>query len=199
MAATDPRVDAYIAAGADFARPILDHLRALVHRHVPDNEEAIKWGMPFFLHRGRPLCHMAAFRAHVAFGLWRGRDMMGTDAASEGMGQFGRVTRMDDLPPEAVFAGLLKEGMARIDAGPAAGAPKARRPVRTPPETPPVLTEAIAANPDAARHWAAFTPAKVRDYVEWISAAKRPETRDRRIAEAVAWITEGKDRNWKYR
>jgi uncharacterized protein YdhG (YjbR/CyaY superfamily) len=68
MGERDPRVDACIARAESFARPILEHLRALVHEASPDADETIKWGMPFFVVAGAPLCHMAAFKHHAAFG-----------------------------------------------------------------------------------------------------------------------------------
>jgi uncharacterized protein YdhG (YjbR/CyaY superfamily) len=48
----DPRIDEKIAKAAPFARPILEHWRALVHATVPGVEEAIKWGMPHFVYKG---------------------------------------------------------------------------------------------------------------------------------------------------
>jgi uncharacterized protein YdeI (YjbR/CyaY-like superfamily) len=199
MPTLDPRVDAYIARQADFARPILTHIRALVHARSPEIGEAIKWEMPFFVYRDRNLCHMAGFKAYAAFGLWRGREIAGDASGDreEAMGQFGRIAALADLPSDQEMASLLAEAMARIDAGPVPS--KAKPALRAPLETPPELTAAIAAHPDAARHWGTFTPGKVRDYAEWIGEAKRAETRDKRIAQAVEWIAEGKDRNWKYR
>jgi uncharacterized protein YdhG (YjbR/CyaY superfamily) len=68
MKNTDPRVDAYIAKAAPFARPILRHLRKLVHEGSPEAEETMKWSMPAFVHRGKILCGMAAFKEHCTFG-----------------------------------------------------------------------------------------------------------------------------------
>lgn len=127
--AADPRVDAYIAKQADFARPILAHLRMLVHAASPDIGEAVKWGMPFFTYRERNLCNMAGFQRHVAFGFWH--DKVARDGASdEAMGQFGRIASLSDLPTDADIAALLAKAMALIDAGdkPRAGAREARAP-----------------------------------------------------------------------
>ena len=99
MSTRDARVDAYIAARADFSRPVLEHLRATVHAACPDVQETIKWGMPFFEHGGRPLAHMAAFKQHCAFGFWRGRQVANRGKDDEAMGQFGRIARQSDLPP----------------------------------------------------------------------------------------------------
>lgn len=194
----DPRVDAYIAKKADFAQVIMIHLRALVHATCPEAEEAIKWSMPFFTYRGQNLCNMGGFKAHVAFGFWH--DKVAGDAMEVGgegaMGQMGRIASLADLPPDAEIAALIRKGMALIDAG-----EKPRQDVKPRADQPiaPEFQAAIDANPAAAAVWASFTPGKIRDYAEWINDAKRAETRDKRIAQAVAWIAEGKDRNWKYK
>src|SRR6185503_20000460 len=96
----DPRIDAYIARQADFARPILEHLRETVLAACPEAEETLKWSMPNFLYRGKILANMAAFKAHAAFGFWRSSEVLGeTGAERESMGQFGRLTSIGQLPP----------------------------------------------------------------------------------------------------
>ncbi|WP_374548789.1 YdeI/OmpD-associated family protein [Sphingobium yanoikuyae] len=193
--AMDPRIDAYIARQADFARPILIHIRALMHAASPDMGEAVKWGMPFFTYKDQNLANMAAFKGHAAFGFWH--DKVGREGSSDdAMGQFGRITALADLPSDADIAGLIAQAMALIDAGdrPRTG-PKAPKP---PLPVHPALAAAIAAAPAAAAIWAAFPPGKIRDYCEWINEAKTDATRDKRIAQAVDWIAQGKGRNWKY-
>ena len=180
----DPRIDDYIAARADFARPILTWLRARVHAACPEVEEAIKWSMPAFGYRGRPLANMAAFKAHATFGFWD-RQALATGMEGEAMGQYGRIARLEDLPAAAVIEDQIRAAMARIDAGTTAAVPEA-------------LADALATDAVAAAAFAAFPPGCRREYCEWIDEAKRPATRDKRVAEAVAWIREGKRRNWKY-
>jgi uncharacterized protein YdeI (YjbR/CyaY-like superfamily) len=191
----DPRVDAYIEKQADFARPILTHIRALMHAASPDMGEAIKWGMPFFIHGGQNLANMAAFKAHAAFGFWH--DKVAREEASEdAMGQFGKLTALTDLPPDERIIALIHQAMALIDAGdkPRAG-PKAPKP---PLPVHPALQAALNANAAASSVWSAFSPGKVRDYCEWINEAKTDATRDKRIAQAIEWIADGKARNWQY-
>ena len=109
MATTDPRIDAYIARAAPFARPVLRHIRALVHRAVPGVEESIKWGMPHFLHHGM-LCGMAAFKAHCTMSFWKGALVLPKSARKddEAMGQLGRLRSVDDLPSDRVLLGWLR-------------------------------------------------------------------------------------------
>ena len=189
----DPRIDAYIAKQADFARPILEHLRRLVHAAVPEAEETIKWGMPFFTLQGRPLVNMAAFKAHAVFGLWQGRALLGDEGAhSDAMGQFGRLTSLADLPPDDELSALLRR------AAEAAPKPRAKKSPKPEPATPDDLRAALDAEPKAAATFEGFPPSCRREYVEWVVEAKRPETRAKRVAQAVEWMAEGKRRNWKY-
>lgn len=191
----DPRVDAYIARAAPFAQPILAHLRAAVHGRCPEAAEAIKWGMPAFMLRGRILANMAAFKQHATFGFWRGEEVTG-ESNREAMGSFGRITRVEDLPPPATLAELIGAAAALIEAGPA---PRVRKhPPKPAPDMPADFAAAIAASPAAAAAFDSFPPGAQREYVEWIVEAKREETRRKRIAQAVEWIGEGKRRNWKY-
>jgi uncharacterized protein YdeI (YjbR/CyaY-like superfamily) len=196
----DHRVDGYIAGKADFARPVLTHIRDLVHAACPDMGEAMKWGMPFFVHKGQNVCHMAAFKAHAAFGLWRGggaaTDRMAENSSA--MGQFGRITGLHDLPPDAELAMQIAGAVALIDSGCKPSRAKREEP-RPPLPLAPELLAAITANPAASAVWAGFTAGKIRDYAEWIGEAKQAATRDKRIAQAVEWIAEGKARHWKYR
>lgn len=166
-----------------------------MHAASPDIGEALKWSMPFFTYRDQNLANMAAFKGHAAFGFWH--DKVGRAGASDdAMGQFGRLTALSDLPPDDEIAALISQAIALIDAGdrPRTGpkAPKSPLPV------PPAFATALAANPAATTVWATFPPGKIRDYCEWIIDAKTDATRDKRIAQAVAWIAEGKGRNWKY-
>ncbi|HEX9933487.1 MAG TPA: YdeI/OmpD-associated family protein, partial [Allosphingosinicella sp.] len=182
---------------ADFARPILEHLRSAVHAACPEAEETLKWSMPHFLYRGQMLAGMAAFKAHATFGFWRAKEVLGeTGAEREAMGQFGRLTSVADLPPDDVLRDLISKAMALTDCGSrparAKAAPRQER------ETPPELEAALSANPAARATFDAFRPGCRREYVDWVAEAKRPETREKRIAQAVEWMAQGKKRNWKY-
>ena len=192
----DPRVDAYIARQADFARPILEHLRRILHEAGPELEETIKWSMPHFTHEGRLFAGMAAFRKHATFTLWHARDVLGeTGAERDAMGQFGRLTSIEDLPPEAELKEIVRKAAEVAQAGPA---PRPKKQPKPEAETPADLASALAADDAARATFEAFPPGCRRDYVEWVVAAKRPETRARRVAQAVQWMAEGKRRNWKY-
>jgi uncharacterized protein YdeI (YjbR/CyaY-like superfamily) len=199
MGTRDPRIDAYIDRSADFARPILTHLREVVHAACPDVEETMKWSMPHFMYNGM-LCGMASFKQHCTFGFWKGALVVGQGpAAEQAMGQFGRITRLADLPSKRVIAGYIKEAMRLNDAG--VKSPTRSAAARTAkPElpVPDYLAAALRRNRKARATFEGFTPSHRREYVEWITEAKGEDTRQRRLETAIAWMAEGKPRHWKY-
>lgn len=199
MAAQDPRIDAYIAAAQPFARPILERLRRAVHAGCPDAEETVKWSMPFFMHGGRILANMAAFKQHCAFGFWHGRDAAEQGRDAEAMGQFGRIEKPADLPAPAALKALVQAAVARMDADATAPRPTKTRAAPRPVLAMPADFDAALDQAPAAREtYDNFAPSKRRDYLEWVLEARQPATRERRIAQSVAWLAEGKARHWKY-
>jgi uncharacterized protein YdeI (YjbR/CyaY-like superfamily) len=196
MGTRDPRVDAYIARSADFARPVLTHLRHVVHAACPDVVETMKWNFPHFTHHGL-LCAMAGFKRHCTFGFWRGSLLLKRDPkAQEAMGHFGRIARVSDLPSRRVLTGYVKAAMRLNEAGiKPAPRPKRRKP---PLRVPADLKTVLARNAKARMTFQDLSPSHRREYVEWITEARTSETRARRLATTVEWLAQGKSRNWKY-
>lgn len=188
----DPRIDAYIAKSADFARPILEHVRELVHKTVPGAGEAIKWGMPHFTHNDKSIAGMAAFKAHCAV------MVHGDGRQSEGMGSYGKITSLDELPDDAVMSAKFIEACERIDTKGTA----AKRSPRLAPKPELVVPQDFAAalrdNPKAQATFEGFSSSQRREYVDWVSDAKQDATRAKRLATSIEWLAEGKRRNWKY-
>ena len=192
----DPRVDAYIARAQPFARPILEHMRERVHAVVPEVEETLKWSAPSFTIRGKILLMMAAFKAHAALNFWRGQELRGDQADPDAMGQFGKLTAVADLPPDKELDALIRKAAELTASAPAPR--KAKHAPKPPPELHPEFAAALNAAPKAKAALDGFPPSAQRDYFEWISEAKQPATRAKRIATAVEWLGEGKRRHWKY-
>ncbi len=197
----NPLVDAYIAKAAPFARPVLEHMREMVHRACPDVVEEIKWSMPFFVYKGQLLGNIAAFKAHCSLNLWGGdvAAAMRKDGvlSGDGMGKLGKITSVKDLPPNRVMMGYVKQAAAFVDAG---GKTMQRKPkaAKGEAEVPAELAAALKKNKAAGATFKGFSPGSRREYVDWIVEAKRPETREKRVVQAVEWMAEGKQRNWKY-
>jgi uncharacterized protein YdeI (YjbR/CyaY-like superfamily) len=197
MPKLDPKVDAYIEKSADFAKPILTHLRQIIHEACPDVEEAMKWSFPNFVYKGI-LCNMAAFKAHCALGFWKSSLIVKNNSKAEkAMGQFGRITKVADLPSKKVLTGLIAEAMKLNDEGvpsPTRAKPRKNKEVVVPGD----LTAALAKNRKARITFEKFSPSHKREYVEWITDAKTEATRTKRLATTLEWLAEGKPRNWKY-
>jgi hypothetical protein len=198
MPTMDPRVDAYIERSAPFAKPILRQIRKAVHTGCPDVEETMKWSFPHFVYKGM-LCSMASFKAHCAFGFWKGSllaDGLVAAKSSEAMGQFGRITSLADLPPSRQLVAVVRKAAALNDQGVKVVRRKAT------PKGPPVLPEdfrrLLRGRKKAFEAFAAFSPSHQREYLDWFSEARTAATRERRMATAIEWISQGKGRNWKY-
>jgi uncharacterized protein YdeI (YjbR/CyaY-like superfamily) len=205
-AQTDPRVDAYIEKAAPFAQPVLKHIRRLMHQACPRVSESMKWSMPFFVQNGVILGNMAAFKQHCSLGLW-GTEMKNVLAkdgvnGSDAMGSVGRITSLKDLPPDKTLLAYLRHAAELIESGQRTqsidrsmrrtpGKPHAVR-------VPAVFAAALKKNKTAAKAFEAFSPSCRREYADWIAAAKRPETREKRLAQAISQISKGKTRYWKY-
>ena len=211
MSTLNPKVDQYIAKSAEFARPILTHIRDVVHAAAPAIIEEIKWGFPFFTQDGEIVCAMRGFKAHCGLFFWKGA-LVVPDGQEEGMGQFGKLTSVEQLPSKRVLTDYVKKALQLNEAGvPApyvaarrakAGAAKSGATTKARPtksdDVPPALLAAIGKNKTALATWKGFAPSHRREYAEWVADAKRDETKGKRIAQAVEWIAEGRQRNWKY-
>jgi len=197
MPALDPRVDAYIEKSADFAKPVLSHLRKLIHKACPDVVETIKWSMPGFDHKGF-LCNFAAFKQHCSFGFWK-QSLMESDAFPKNktaMGTFGRITSVKDLPSDKAMIDLIHQAMELNEKG----VKVYKKPAAQKKEliVPSDLTKALSKNKIAKSAFEKFSNSHKREYVEWIEEAKTEATRNKRLATTVEWLSEGKSRNWKY-
>jgi len=191
MPKTDPRIDAYIAKAGDFAQPILRRIRKLVHAACPDVEETIKWSSPFYVHKGILLA-TPAFKKHCALIFWKGKLIVGKEVK-----ELRRLTSLDDLPSDGSLVRLIKKAVELNESGvkaPARPRAKAKKPV----VVPDYLLAALSKNKKALETFENFSPSHRREYVEWITEAKRAETRAKRIATAVEWMANGKSRHWKH-
>ena len=194
MPTRDSRVDAYIKNAQPFARPILEHLRKIVHAGCPDCKETIKWRMPFFEHDG-PICFMSAFKQHAAFGFWRGKLIFGKETEGA-MGHFGRLMSISDLPNESKLIAHVRKAAKLNERG--IKRSRRRGGVNRQLAVPPDLKSAMAKNAKARKTFEDFSYSHKKEYVEWITGAKRDETRKKRLKTTIQWLAQGKPQNWCY-
>ena len=190
MGSKDPRVDAYIENSADFAKPVLRHIRKIVHTALPDVEEDMKWRTPTFMHKGI-LCGMAAFKSYCAMGFWK--ESLVFESQRD---EIGRIESLSDLPSDKTLITLVKKAAKLNDDGVkvAKKPPAARKPL----EVPSYFTAALRKNKQAQTAFKGFSYSHQKEYVEWLTEAKTDATRQKRLETAIGWIAEGKSRNWKY-
>ncbi len=199
MVTKNPAVDAYIAKAQPFAQPILKRIRRAVHKGCPGCTEVIKWGMPSFDYKG-PFCTMAAFKAHCVFGFWKAKLLEDPKGVLEkenrtAMGHLGRMTSLDELPDDAVMVSLVRQAAKLNDDGVKVARVTKKKP---PLKVPPAMLAAIRRNKAALATWEAFAPSHRREYIEWITEAKTDATRERRMAQMLELLADGKHRHWKY-
>lgn len=199
MGKRDKRIDAYILKSADFAIPILTHLRELVHLACPDVEEALKWSFPVFEYKGI-MCNMAAFKQHCTFGFWKASLMkdktLVKNAESESaMGHLGKIKSLKDLPSDKIIIAYIKEAAKLNEAGVKV---IKKKPEKIKLVTPPYFIKALKSNKAALKTFEGFSYSNKKEYIQWITEAKAEATRDKRIETALEWLAEGKIRNWKY-
>jgi len=192
----DPYIDSYIESAEEFAKPILSHIRSLVHTACPDVTETKKWSFPHFDYKGI-MCSMASFKAHCAFGFWK-QSLLEQDAfpaEKAAMGSFGRITSISDLPDDATMIKLIQDAMKLNEQGIKASRPRSEKKELVVPD---VLLEALGKSASASATFNGFPYSKKRDYAEWIAGARSNATRDKRLATTIEWLADGKSRNWKY-
>lgn len=201
MAQFDPKVDDYIAKAADFAQPVLNHWRKLVHAACPDVVEAIKWGIPHFDYKGDFMCVMASYKSHCSFTFIKAELLSDSRLKDKAKLKpveryLGKITSLADLPDDTEFIALLKEAIELNEKGIKVSMKKNDTPKVV--ETPEYFIKKLATNPKAKEIFESKSPAFRKEYNLWITDAKTDATREKRMGEALEWIAEGKGRFWKY-
>jgi len=201
MGKKEKAIDGYIAKSAAFARPIMNHIRELVHNACPEVEEKMKWSFPHFDYKGEMMCSMAAFKQHAAFGFWKAALMkdpiLRETAQSEvAMGHLGRLTSLKDLPSDKKMTAWIKEAMKLNEEGKKVIKPKTTEKKEL--VVPDYFSNAISKNKKAKKIFDEGSYSFRKEYVLWVAEAKTEETRNSRLKTSIEWIAEGKARNWKY-
>lgn len=202
MGTKDKRIDAYIAKSADYAKPILAHLRKLINKTCPEVTETIKWGMPAFEYKG-PFIFFAAFKKHAVLSFWKAALM--SDAkfltgkgTKESMGNLGRIESIEDLPKDKILINWIKDAMKLNESGIKFNPSSKPKHKKNEYSMHPDFEKALSKNKAAKKTFESFSPSHKKEYLEWIGEVKTDETREKRINTAIDWIAEGKSRNWKY-
>lgn len=193
-------VDEYIEKSADFAKPILNYLRELVHEVCPDAEEAIKWKFPTFMYRGKILCSTVSFKQYCSMGFWLHDEMktiknLETNVEKTNMFSLGKITKLEDLPSKPQLKKIILEAVELTEMGVKL---KKTLPSKVEIEVPDEFQSVLDQNKKALEIFKKASPSFRKEYINWIIDAKTETTRNKRIEQAIEWISERKGRNWKY-
>lgn len=190
-------IDAYLHKVSDEQRPILELIRKTINQIDDRIQEDWKWGAPCFNMDGL-ICWFVGFKTHVGLNFFKGalikdthKVFVETDDADKGNRMIHFKT-LDEVKANVIQdyvkqAIVLNEQNIKVDF--------AKKQIV---EIPDYFAEALSKNKAAQKVFENFTNAQRRDYIEWLVDAKRETTRDKRMAQAIEWIAEGKVRNWKY-
>lgn len=198
----DKRIDDYISKSADFAKPVLEHLRELIHKACPEVQETMKWSFPHFDYQNEMMCSMAAFKHHCAFGFWKASIMKDPEKIltlkeRDAMGHLGQIRSLQDLPSDKILIRYIKEAVKLNKEGVKLPS-KVKSSESKTIEVPDYFKNILRKNKKAEKTFEEFSYSHKKEYVQWITEAKTEETREKRINTAIEWLSEGKKRNWKY-
>lgn len=201
MTQYNKEVETYISKSADFAKPILEHLRKIIFETCSDVEENIKWGTPHYSYKGDHICMMAGFKNHCSFSLYKAEFMKDKQIAEsvkagKKYGYMDKLKSTTDLPPKKVLVAYLKEAMKINEQGIKFEKPKSDRPKVL--EIPDCFTKALKGNAKASKVFAEKSDSFRKNYLVWITGAKTEATRQERIEQSLEWIAAGKGRFWQY-
>ncbi|MDG1330945.1 MAG: DUF1801 domain-containing protein [Crocinitomicaceae bacterium] len=194
-----PTFDEYIEQAETFAQPILHFIRECMHEAHPSLKEEIKWNFPNFIYNGAILAHMAGFKKHATLGFWMSSEMKDPQGVfvrgeNKGMGDFGKITSLEELPNKEVLISYIREAIVLHDLGVKISPSVNKKSILDNLD----LIEALKSNEQALLNFTNFSPSQKAEYHEWANDAKTEAPRNRRILQALQWISEGKPRNWKY-
>ena len=201
MSKFNPQFDEYIEKSADFAKPIMEYLRQIIHETCPEVEEIIKWGNPHFDYKGDMMCILAGYKNHCSFSLYKAELMSDTKIiesvkAGQKMGYMDKIKSLSDLPAKETLVAYIKEAMVLNENGVKKAKPVSEKPKVI--EVPDYFSEALTANPVVKEIFESKSASFRKDYLVWITDAKTEATRQKRIEQSLEWIAEGKGRFWQY-
>jgi len=201
MSKFNPQFDEYIEKSADFAKPIMEYLRQIIHETCPEVEEIIKWGNPHFDYKDDMMCILAGYKNHCSFSLYKAELMSDTKIiesvkAGQKMGYMDKIKSLSDLPAREILVAYIEEAMVLNENGVKKAKPVSEKPKVI--EVPDYFSEKLATNPLAKEIFESKSSSFRKDYLVWITDAKTEATRQKRMEQSLEWIAEGKGRFWQY-
>ncbi|HYF48355.1 MAG TPA: YdeI/OmpD-associated family protein [Planctomycetota bacterium] len=189
-------IDKLIAGSPAFAQPIMKKLRAIIHKADRGIVEDWKWGANF--NKNGMVCGLGAFKAHVTLTFFKGnllkdsKKLLAPCSDGNARNRSMKFTSVDQIPEKALID-LVRQAVKLNESGVKMTARRA--PIPAPPD----FKKALSANKKAQGFFSSLTPSRQREYLEWITTAKRPETRAERISKTLVMCAKRQGLNDKYR
>lgn len=196
------KVSQYIEKQNELAKPILEYLRNFMHSCGLELQEEVKWGMPFFMYKGKVLCNIAGFKQHCAFGFWNAFlmeeafDLLQTGKEKTAMGNLGKITTIEDLPAPDLFKALVLKSAALIDEG----KPVVQKRVTEKKELqmPDILKIELEKEAELLQYFNSLSYSHKKEYIEYITEAKRAETQIKRVEKTLELLANKNSLHGKY-
>ena len=193
------QVEHYIEKNNNWRRE-LRMLREIIC--ATDLQETVKWGAPVYTDQGKNIVGLGAFKGYV--GIWFFQGALLEDPlnklvnAQEGKTRALRQWRFQhqDEITAAQITPYIQEAIANQRAGKVI---KARTPQKRPLIIPPELSEALSENQTLKDQFDSFNLTRKRELTEYISEAKRAETKDKRLQKVMQLIAEDRGLYDKYK
>lgn len=169
-------------------RPTLRRIRALIHSADAEIREDWKWGANF--NRNGMVCSLWSFKAHIHFGFFRGAELsdpknMLTEGATNRSARFIKLLKGQNIDDETVIAYVQEAVALNLK-----GKPPRVKNAPVPLEAPEDFLEALE-NSGLKERFESMSYTHRKEYILWITEAKRPETRERRLVNAMVRIAKG--------
>jgi uncharacterized protein YdeI (YjbR/CyaY-like superfamily) len=113
------------------------------------------------------------------------------------MGNFGQLKSMNDLPPDRIILGYIRQAV-KLNSKAIKVPRRTRRTEKKALKVPKYFKDALVKNRMALKTFESFSYTNKKDYVDWMTEAKTEETRIKRLVNSIDWLSQGKIRNWKY-
>jgi uncharacterized protein YdeI (YjbR/CyaY-like superfamily) len=176
-----------------FAAQTLEEWRAWLGAHHDSESEV--WLVFPKAHTGRPsVSYSDALDEALCFG-W-------IDSLVRRLDESRYARKFTPRKPDSAWSAVNRERYAKLEAsgrlqpGGRARSPVGQRLAVAPAKKAwvlrPYMAAALRKRPAAWKHFQALSPEQRRRYVGWVDSARREETKQRRLAEAVKLLSEGK-------
>jgi len=190
-------VDEYIKKRKDWFTELIFLRKIILSTEL---QETIKWGAPVYTINGKNVVGIAAFKSYVSLWFFQGALLKDKKKklvnAQEGVTKALRHWKFNSK--KEIDKKLVKEYLLEAIENQKKGKqikPAAKKPLKIPKE----LNSAFTKNKKLKNCFGELTPYKQREYAEYISEAKREETKMTRLKKIIPMILEKKGLNDKYK